>query len=98
MPQALTHFCDLLKKPAMLTSLEIARLRQVDVDHTGDAARAGRHDGDTVRQKYCLGNTMCNEDDSRVGLPPDAEQFQLHALARHLVECAKGFVHEKDRR
>src|SRR5207245_4164681 len=49
----------------------------------------------TRREKHCLGNRVRDEDDSRAGFLPDAQQLRIEPLTCHLVERAERFVHQR---
>ena len=63
-----------------------------------DAAGPGRHDDHAVGEEDRLGNRVGDEHDGLPRLPPDAQQLEVHELARHGVERAEGLVHQEQRR
>ena len=76
----------------------VARPRQVDVDDLADAPGPRRHHEDPVGEEHRLGDAVGDEDDGLACSRPDAQQLEVHRLARHRVERAEGLVHQQQRR
>ena len=93
--ERLTNLGHELEVALHLARLDVPLSRQVDGHELRDAARPRAHDDDPRREEDGLGDGVGDEDDGRAGALPDAQEFEVHALARHLVEGPEGLVHEQ---
>jgi hypothetical protein len=79
----------------LLSSHLIAFGRQSAQDIEADGCRLAHQNNQPVRQKDGFIDIMGDEDDRRTRHLVDAAEFDLQVLARHGIEGAEGFVHEK---
>src|SRR5215210_7084666 len=93
--EPLAHVRDELEEARVLPRLDRPRVWQVDVDDPGDAAGTRRHHDDARGEEDGLGDRVRYEDDRRAARVPDAQQLEVQALARHLVEGAERLVHQQ---
>ena len=63
-----------------------------------DLSRPRRHDDDAVAQEYGLGNRMGDEQNRHLEFLPEAEQIEIHLIARKRVERAERLVHQQEGR
>src|SRR5262245_4074897 len=75
---------------------EVARPRQVDVDHLLDAAGPRRDHADPGRQLHGLLDAVGDEDHGGALVEPQRLQVAPDVLARHRVELAERLVEEKN--
>jgi hypothetical protein len=73
----------------------IARARQGNVHHAGDAARVGVERDDAVTQVQRLLQVVGDEQHGRLPLGCDAQHLVLQRLPRHGIERAERLVHQQ---
>ena len=69
---------------------------EVDVDGGDHPSRPRRHHGDAVGEEHRLGDRVGDEQRGDRALRPDPLEFDVEALAGHLVEGAEGLVEQQD--
>src|SRR6266446_7880009 len=76
--------------------LQRARMRQLDAEIVGHARGAGGEDDHTGAEKHRLSYPVGDKDNGFLRLLPDAQQLEVHLLARERVERAERLVHEDE--
>ena len=69
-------------------------MRQLDAEIVGHARRAGGEHDHAGAEKHRLGDAVGDEDDGLPRFLPDAQQLEIHLLARQGIECAERLVHQ----
>src|SRR5712691_3035912 len=83
-----------LAEPLVGLHLEGARMRELDAEIVGHARRPrGEHDHARA-EKHRLGDAVGDEDDGLLRFLPDAQQLDVHLLARERIERAEWLVHQ----
>src|SRR5258708_19279809 len=71
-------------------------MRQPDAEIVGHARGAGGEDDDPGAEKPRLSYPVGDKDNGFLRLLPDAQQLEVHLLARERVERAERLVHEDE--
>src|SRR5437879_1050275 len=81
-----------------LDAVEIARPRQVDVEHLADPARRGRHENYSIGETGGFTDVMRDENDRFAPLLPNPLDVAVKLLPRHRIERGERFVHPEHTR
>src|SRR5260221_8475064 len=71
-------------------------MRQLDGEIVGNGRGAGGEDDDAGAEKHRLSYPVGDKDNGFLRLLPDAQQLEVHLLARERVERAERLVHEDE--